>query len=468
MYDDFLKLCGFEQEEIDKENPRIEKAFNILGIAADDIEKTRENLLKTWDLDLVGVRKFLRIGIKQLIACVLARDEQKTIIYINGQALSQYAEATMDTAPGTFVASPPLAILFVFGYIFGPDYTTHILEAAEENGLRAGQAHCGAYQAWLGSLVKGIFPKPDLNYSMGSANCSQNSEADYLVNHLFGVPTVYPDTVDYPHDDTWPLVNANRLQYVGDSMRVAQKSIEDFTGTTIPDEAKKKSLIASGMTFKPLLAIPDLLKLDPLPIGLAELQFAYYVSAMPLLPDLRQDAIQAARLLEKEVKERAERGFGVSEKGAARIFMPLYHAVTPMLGSILKDVGLVPVAQIAICLTQYDKEPAQFKSLEERIQEGLYRKAMWNRGSAIPGYFREICRDWSVDGAVVTATFNCRLMHPIMLATKDILEKELSIPTLRLEMDIYDTRTFTLEQLRTRLETFASIVKTSKKAKSVV
>ena len=35
---ELLKLCGYEEPEIEKELPRVEKAFNRLGISAEDIE----------------------------------------------------------------------------------------------------------------------------------------------------------------------------------------------------------------------------------------------------------------------------------------------------------------------------------------------------------------------------------------------------------------------------------------------
>ena len=465
MYDEFLTLCGFEPEEIEKESPRIEKAFKILELTPEDVEQARGRLLK-WDLELMGVRKFLGIGIKQLVAGALAREEYDKIVYINGQALSQVAEAVMESTPDVFMAAPELPFMFVHGAVFGEDKTNLLLEAAEENGLRPGQAHCGIYQLWIGALAKGYVPKPDLIYSMGSANCSQNSEADYLAQEVFGIPVTYPDTVDYPYGDRWPQVSARRLQYVGESMRLAQQKIDDLVGITTTDEMKKKALISSGMTFQPLLSIPEFLKKDPPPISLVELQYAYYISAMPLLPELRQEAIKAARLLEKEVKARAEAGFGIVEKGTPRIFFPVFQAVTPTLCFMLKEMGLIPVAEIALCLTQYDKHPPQIKTVEERIEEGLYRKAMWNRGNGIPNYFSEISREWNVDGAVAAATYNCRMMHPPMMIAKDVLEKDLGIPVLRLELDIYDTRTFTLEQIRTRLETFAGVVKAAKKAKA--
>ncbi|UCF83046.1 MAG: 2-hydroxyacyl-CoA dehydratase [Desulfobacteraceae bacterium] len=42
---------------------------------------------------------------------------------------------------------------------------------------------------------------------------------------------------------------------------------------------------------------------------------------------------------------------------------------------------------------------------------------------------------------------------------KDALKKEVKIPALVLEGDVYDPRYYTKEQLRTRIESFAELVK---------
>jgi hypothetical protein len=34
---ELLKLCGYSEQEIESESPRVEKAFNKLGITAEDI-----------------------------------------------------------------------------------------------------------------------------------------------------------------------------------------------------------------------------------------------------------------------------------------------------------------------------------------------------------------------------------------------------------------------------------------------
>ena len=80
-YDELLKLCGFEDEEIEEERPRIEKAFERLGIGPEDMETADQWVRQNHDVTLVGVRKLLGAWLKELIDVVLAKDEGKKVVY---------------------------------------------------------------------------------------------------------------------------------------------------------------------------------------------------------------------------------------------------------------------------------------------------------------------------------------------------------------------------------------------------
>ena len=56
---ELLELCGFESHELESELPRIKKAFDVLGINAEDIERGKKRLNKYYDIELKGFRKVL-------------------------------------------------------------------------------------------------------------------------------------------------------------------------------------------------------------------------------------------------------------------------------------------------------------------------------------------------------------------------------------------------------------------------
>ena len=80
-YDELLKLCGFEEEEIGQERPRIEEIFRRLELGSADMKSAESWVRQNHDVELVGVRKMLRLWLKELFDLVLARDEEKKIEY---------------------------------------------------------------------------------------------------------------------------------------------------------------------------------------------------------------------------------------------------------------------------------------------------------------------------------------------------------------------------------------------------
>ena len=57
MIADLLTLCGFEGAELEKGLPRAKKAFDIIGLNEDDIERGIKRINLFFDMELVGMRK---------------------------------------------------------------------------------------------------------------------------------------------------------------------------------------------------------------------------------------------------------------------------------------------------------------------------------------------------------------------------------------------------------------------------
>ena len=67
MYAEFLYLCGFASDEMKEESPRVERAFEIAGIGAEDVKRAEERLKRYYDVRLNGVRKLLGIWVKEFV-----------------------------------------------------------------------------------------------------------------------------------------------------------------------------------------------------------------------------------------------------------------------------------------------------------------------------------------------------------------------------------------------------------------
>ncbi|UCG83131.1 MAG: hypothetical protein JSW38_13350, partial [Dehalococcoidia bacterium] len=229
MYTELLKLCSFEPDEIERERPRIDKAFNILGIDEEDIKRGEKRLRQYLDIELLGVRKFLGIWMRELVNLVLAREEHDKIVYSDfPMELRPLMSMMLSTKEKeVYFATPGQILNMTIGQIF--DKLTPLQEAGEENGLPPGSAHCALYQTRLGAMVKGVIPFPDLSV-IASYHCDQPSEAEQLLHEVYGVPVVYLDSCPDANWNDFPKFNDYRVRYCGSQARKMFQVFEEMFG----------------------------------------------------------------------------------------------------------------------------------------------------------------------------------------------------------------------------------------------
>ena len=77
MYSEFLELCGFQPEEIERERPRIRQAFDQFGIDKDDIDRGISRIREYYAIELQGVRRLLGVWVRELVDLALAGEEKR-------------------------------------------------------------------------------------------------------------------------------------------------------------------------------------------------------------------------------------------------------------------------------------------------------------------------------------------------------------------------------------------------------
>lgn len=456
MLNDFLNLCGFDKNDIEREKENIEKAFSLLNITSYDVERSIPFVKRMFDVELLGIRKCLGVALKELVNMVLARERYKKIIYVTQPIFSPPWEAAMEAGGGEVLAvTPEFLLCMTMGGML--DKYEFILEAAEEKGLRAGGAHCGSHQFRLGGIAKGIIPIPDLIVSLGSYYCDQSGELDNLFNNVYGIPVAYIDgSMDTIQDD-YPAVSPRRVQYAAQSMRRAEARIEELIGKKITDEMKRNALIAVGRTWKPFQDIVDFLKFDPVPISAADITQLFYLQAIPLV--YREELIKALDILKGELKERVDKGVGILPKGAPRIYFGMFPLVNQEVAKMVEEIGMASVALPIITMCSDERAKGVFKMFEERLIEAMHKKGLYHSGLGMARYIKDICAEHKVEGAIIFVPYNCRPMSYPAVMAKEMVVNELGIPAMLLEGDWYDNRDYSAQALRTRVETFAGMLK---------
>ncbi len=463
MYTELLKLCSFEADEIERERPRIDKAFKILEIGGEDIKRGEDRIKQYLDIELLGVRKFLGIWMRELVNLVLAKEEHDKVVYSDfPMELRPLMSMMLSTdEKEVYFAVPGQTINLTMGQIF--DKLTPFLEAGEENGLPPGSAHCGLYQTRLGAMVKGVIPFPDLSV-IASYHCDQPSEAEQLLHEVYGVPVAYLDSCPDANWDDFPKYNDYRARYSGTQARKLFQTFEEVIGGQLTEEAIRitnRSNAKYRLTFQQM--IENIGHADPQPISQASLAHAFFLNSMPTRDiEGKQEALE---ILAEEVQQRIDEGKGVVEKGAPGVYCTATISVDASITHMIEQTGLAIRVQMPFWLSPYVLTKHPYTEWADMIGVGPCLDVPHSCQAHVT-INMENAKAFNVDGVINFYPYSCREWAITVMMTKRAMEKELGVPVLVLEGDAYDTRNYSAGQLRTRIETFAELLRSAKAAKA--
>jgi len=456
MYSEFLSLCGFEPEEIQREARRIRKAFNILDISDEDVGRARAKIEKYLDIELLGMRKVLGLWMKELVDMVLAKDEGKKVIYVSYPPIPQIAAAMSLSSDMIYCASPDIVLSNTLNLLF--DKINPVLETAEKNGLAPGTAFCSYLQTRLGAIVKGIVPRPDLLIP-SSYLCDLTPATDQLLHELYGTPVAYIDNLIDEKGDRWPEdINPRKVRYFAKEMANSIDMYTQVTGCRLPENEVREAVSRADKIHFICGQIQELRKADPLPFSQSDYHLAMSLSNIGR--GLREGPEILNSLL-VELEKRIAAGEGITEKGAPRVMLVMIPH-NPALAATIGALGLAACIH-AGATPRSTSRPVTYTSLWEEVADANMRGRGANYSSlAYILQLREVAKLWNVEGIVFFRHYSCRQYSIFPIKAKEIIEEELGIPVLNLEGDYCDFRSYNIQQMRTRLETFAEMVKSGK------
>jgi len=465
-YDGLLELCGFEDDEINKEKPRIDKAFHRLELGPDDMKIAERWVSQNHDLQLVGVRKVLRVWLMELIDLVLAREEGKQIVYygfpsITGPAMAIKAAAQM-AAKEVYCANPDAILCHTLGQIFNK--LAPVLEAGEQNGLPAGHGICSLQQIRVGGLAKRIIPIPDL-VTGSSYYCDVGSKADELLHERYGHRTIY---VDGSMDSRWgeyPHCLPQRVEFLGAQFNKMFDTVKEVIGVEVTQEAWDEARSAGRSLRGALGRLGQLMMADPLPISAVEVSQARTL-ATGITGRAMTEGPEAVSLLCDEVEKRVEAGIGVVEKGVPRVLLFLVPFSDPTIVHMIEHAGLAVTGQPFAASTKpsspKEHQPTAHTTLGEIRAHSAFQDGIYHSAFGLARRLEGAVRDLKVDGFIWGYPFSCR---PVAMGShfmKRWVDENTGVPTLPLEMDIYDSRNYSVATLRTRVEAFAEMLRERK------
>jgi benzoyl-CoA reductase/2-hydroxyglutaryl-CoA dehydratase subunit BcrC/BadD/HgdB len=453
---ELLKLCGYEDAEIQKEFPRVEKAFKRMGITAGDIELGKQRIHRYYDTELYGVRKIFRLCMREFVDSILARDEGKTRLIYGFMApyFEVIGAAVMSGSPEVYSANHYWAFMMITGCLF--DKTVTVLEAAEKKWLKAGAvAHCGNVKVIAGAFALDLFPKPDLMVTSGSL-CETAPKTFDILHEIYDIPVYFFEACQDRESREYAAASKRIVEFEAKSLKKMFERIKETVGFEITDkmlrdvlEARKKMDAALGRMRKLLVSS------DPLPLSPTHENLWTCLNSLTLSISGLQEATDAINTLCEELQERINKGIGVLPKGSPRIvaMCPAQHA-DPRLEHLINESGIAVVAIDFSFGIPYPEIPRNPDTVLALTLQGSPFTCTAQRVPLII----ERCKQLKVDGVFDRYHSGCRTVVGDALLVKEAVEKEVGIPVLLLEWENYDPRYFHYEEYKKKLEVFKEIM----------
>ena len=457
-YDKLLHLCGFEDEEIGKEKPRIDKSFQKLELGPEDMKRAEDWVSQNHEVELLGIRKVLRAWLLELFDLVLAREEGKKIVYYGFPSIEGPGMAIKTAAgEGIYCSCPDVILCHTLGQIFNK--INPVLEAAERGGLPPGHSLCSLQQIRNGALAKGIIPVPDL-MTGSSYYCDMGSKADELLHEKYGHKAIY---VDGSMDSRWgefPDFSPEQVEFLGGQLNKLFATVKEVLGVEVNGEVWKKAMATGIDLARAIHQLEKLASADPMPISSSEVELAMMLAAASTGRS-RSEGPEAINMLCQDVKQRVDKGIGVVEKGAPVVMIFLHSFTDPSIAHMMEDTGLA-IRVIPSSLVLSIEKPTPQPTLGEEIAYRQLKMGAYHSSFGVVKIVENAVRALNADGLLWTYLYNCRPMALTSHFLKKWVEENTGIPTLSLESDIYDSRSYSAGTMKTKVEAFAEMLRARK------
>jgi hypothetical protein len=454
---EFLTMCGFEAAEAETELPRIKRAFHKLGIDAKDIERGKQRLTTYFDMELKGVRKLLRLALRDLVNSVLAKEDGKKKVLFGFMApgFEIVSSILASHSPEVHAAHQVWAPLLMMGSVF--DKMVPVLEAAEHKWLKAGTvAHCCNVKSLVGLFALDMLPKPDLLVTTGFS-CETAPKTINLLQELYGIPGFCYDTCQDRSFKNYEADSERTIGLVVKSTRKLVERVQEIVGFELTDPMFQEMLDARADLDKAVGTLRQLIEnSDPLPISAPHDNLLMVLYNLTLsIDDGLPQAIDAVNTLRGELQERVDKGLGVVEKGAPRILslLPAHHG-DPRLDHLVGEMGMAIVAADPGFMVPYPGSPKDPYAMMSLHLQGSLATSLARRVRLII----EGCKRLKIDGLLNRYHVGCRAVAGDPFIIGDAVGKELDIPVLTLEWENFDPRVYNHEQYKRRLELFKEML----------
>jgi len=465
IHEDFLRLTGFEEEEMSEYLPEWHKASEKLGLTEDDVKFATEKWIPAhFEVELEGIRKLLGCFVKETIELTKANEYKERgvkIVYGILPAMLHYYYALKLTAPDkVYVSFPDIFLATALNTFFHK--LNPYLEEAERTGISYGCRHCGLNKTRYAARRLGIIPSPDISWIWGFI-CDEGPKADEFIN-IYHDPKWKTYITRIPHDQPLGAVedeNVDRVEYLANQMRDGFEFVQKEIGIKVTDDKiAEVQNIWQGYAAK-VAELHHLMDADPQPLGAVSGRLFPEVLVLPFNTGIEQME-KALDITIKELKQRVANKKGILPEGAPKLMAYFVSATVPWVTKMFEENGVgVPFSE-GFVLTKKQLQPPTFEDPYMAAAENWLRMAI----TVNPGYEAEqICeklQTYGADGMLFGLFDFDRWLGSSHRLLARMVEEKTKLPVFYIEGDIWEDRDYSPEALRTRIESICEIVKMRK------
>jgi len=465
IYENFLRLTGFEEDEIPEYLPEWRKASQKLGLTESDIKfATEERIPEYFDIELRGVKKALCCIIKETIDLTKANEYKERgtkIVYGILPAILHYYYALKLTAPDkVYVSFPDFFLTLTLNTFFHK--LNPYLEEAERAGISYGCRHCALNKARYAARRTGLIPAPDVSWIWGFI-CDEGPKTDEFIQSYYDREwKTYITRI--PHDQPLGTIEdevIERVEYLASQMKDGFEYVQKEIGIKVPEEKIKE---AQEIWQRYAVKVEELNRLaasDPIPIDAISLRMFDKPLGTPFNTGV-EPMEKALDIVIEEVTWRVANKKGILPRGAPKLMAYTLPFCVPWIAKMFEQngVGLL-FAEIHIPSKKQLKPPT-FDDPYMAAAETWLRKSE----AVNPGYEVEsICEKletFQADGMVFGFFDFDRWLGSSHRLLARMVEEKTKLPVFYIEGDLWEDRDYSQEALRTRIESIAEIAKMRK------
>jgi benzoyl-CoA reductase/2-hydroxyglutaryl-CoA dehydratase subunit BcrC/BadD/HgdB len=332
-----------------------------------------------------------------------------------------------------------------------------LCEIAESKGFSkdlCSYARCviGSLFAKEDDLPEGGLPQPDFLVASTGA-CDTHFKWFEFVSRHFKVPLFLLDVPYNISGADSEQLETSHVEFYVSRLEELIEFLERQTGTKLDIKNLRETEALSDRTSQLWMEIQNYRRTIPAPMDARDAFSAvFFMLSVPGTPM----AVDFYEKLRDELKIRAENRFGVVAHEEYRLIwdnLPLWFDLN--FFRHLNDLGAVVVAETFSHVWMGRLDPS--KPLESLARKYLPNFANCSVDRKID-LIENLAKDFRVDGIVLPTNWGCRMMSIGETIVKDVIQQRLGVPSLILDVDSTDWRSYNETQVKKNVEVFLQIL----------